>query len=56
MNYEALEDAALFGLEESLANGGEVSDDGWFREGQWVVGDWQGPEIAEALYMFYKGF
>jgi hypothetical protein len=55
IDYGTLEDAALFGLEESFANGGELVNDGWFHEGREIVDDWQGEEIAEALYCKYSG-
>ena len=50
INYEELEDAALFGIEESLNSGGEglsENESCWFEDGNGqVIGDIQIKEIA----------
>lgn len=57
INYEELEDAALYGIEESLNNGGEgiaTNETCCLREnGEY---DYQGIEIAEALYIKFMGW
>lgn len=56
INYEQLEDAALFGLEESIANGGEVDDDCWSIDAHGLKDRYQDSEIAEAIYAKYMGW
>lgn len=57
INCEQIELAALFGIEESFAEGAELADTGWFRDSMGeIVDDWQGQEIAEAVYTHFLGY
>jgi hypothetical protein len=58
INYEELEDAALYGIEEDLNNcESKVLDE---NESGYMPdtndGEYQGEEMAEAIYMKYMGW
>jgi hypothetical protein len=57
INYEELEDAALFGIEESLSYGDGVpeSESCYLEDEEGIMGDCLVEEMAEALYCKYAG-
>jgi len=55
INWEVLEDTAIFGFEESLDFELASSENGWLPEEDDKYGDYQGDVIAEALYCHYIG-
>jgi hypothetical protein len=56
VNYEDLEDAALYGIEESLGYDLAESESGYIEENGNLISVYQDDELAEQIYAQMNGW